>query len=688
MKYCLCVLMCLPLIVFGKKFAIIDKSWAGELEYAKQELKLFLDNKNDWHYSAGSKDADWIIVLSKRMGMAESAFSIKTAGKQSKLNVELAGRSNSDVFCAAYTLLERLGYTFELNGYQVPDQLKVNTLKNGCDTIVPIAKYRGIRQHINFPMDISSYSIDDAKQYIRNLARMRFNFITFHSYPGQWYEFNGKDTTFLAGNFFYGHRHPVPNDPFFHQHIKNQNVFCIPEIEPYYDSLAIKSKMAVQWLQEVMKEAKRVGLKVQLSFEPRSTSLDVDSTINLIQQIQKQYPLADAFELMTEEAGGWGPANTDVETKQYLASFFGIEILKDTMVTRYIQPKQADLGYLYAQLGHFIKTFNTIKERKIKTKELKIGIYCDGKYNVPVYYLAKKFANGHEIAMLPSHGSDNVAKHTTNLLKERSDWNITQLYSWLEFDGMMFFQQNGIDGIYKLLKYQKDSFPSSRINTVAFNHWRTSENKIAARYAALATMEGPLEPNEFYKTYAKRIGISQADSFAVAMNLIGTAYNFRKSNMAFAWLGYWKNGIRFEDASGLEKQYALYQNAAATLKRCITGKENAYADYTLKFLDNRVDASLKYLKAFLKQNELQNKNLSNAAYETIGEQVIDLFKDCMKTYSMMMPDRGCEGTLINIYHGPIRAVQISIAKKTGKPVGEIQQNSKLFDSPAPPVFQN
>ncbi|MDH7461901.1 hypothetical protein QEG73_11455 [Chitinophagaceae bacterium 26-R-25] len=688
MKYCLCVLMCLPLIVFGKKFTIIDKNATNELAYAKQELKLFLDNKNDWHYSSDVKDADWVIVLSKKTSLAESAFSIKTASKQSKLYVELAGHNNSDVLCAAYTLLERVGYTFELNGYQAPDQLKVNTLKNGCDTIIPVVKYRGIRQHINFPMDISSYTIEDAKQYIRNLARMRFNFITFHSYPGQWYEFKGKDTTFLAGNFFYGHRHPVPNDPFFHEYIKNQNVFCIPEIEHYYDSVAIKSRMAVQWLQEVMKEAKHVGLKVQLSFEPRSTSPDVDSTIRLIQQIQQQFPLADALELMTEEAGGWGPVSTDVETKQYLASFFGNEILKDTMVTRYIQPKQADLGYLYAQLGHFVKTFKTIKERKIKTKELRIGIYCDSKYNVPAYYLAKKFASGHEIALLPSHGSEGVAKHTANLLKEKSDWGITQLYSWLEFDGMMFLQQNGIDGIYNLLKYQKDNFPSSRINTLAFNHWRTSENKITARYAAVATMEGPIEPTAFYKAYAKQIGIVQADSFAVAMNLIGTAYDSRKSNMAFAWLGYWKNGIRFEDADALKKQYVLYQNASATLKNCITGTGNAYADYTLKFLDNRMDVTLMYFKAYLKQNELQNKNLSNAEFDAISEQVIYLFKDCMKTYARMMPDRGCEGTLINMYHGPIRAVQISMAKKTGKPISEIQQNVKPFDSPAPPIFQN
>lgn len=72
--------------------------------------------------------------------------------------------------------------------------MNTNAIKEYDETIIPVAKFRGIRQHINFPMDISSYTLKDAKQYIQNLARMRFNFITFHSYPGQWYEVKKKDT--------------------------------------------------------------------------------------------------------------------------------------------------------------------------------------------------------------------------------------------------------------------------------------------------------------------------------------------------------------------------------------------------------------------------------------------------------------------------------------------------------------
>jgi len=43
---------------------------------------------------------------------------------------------------------------------------------------------------------ISSYPVEEACEYIRNLARMRMNYITFHSYPGQWYSYiyDGEET--------------------------------------------------------------------------------------------------------------------------------------------------------------------------------------------------------------------------------------------------------------------------------------------------------------------------------------------------------------------------------------------------------------------------------------------------------------------------------------------------------------
>lgn len=687
MKFILSVLMILPLCVFGKTITVVDNAAGQEFDYCKSELKFFLNSNYGFSYTDSKEKADWIIALSMDPGLKESSFCVRTITKRHKTFIYLSGHSSRDVLCAVYTLLEKLGYTFEFTGYKAPEKMDFAAIKNYSDTIIPVAKYRGIRQHLNFPMDISSYSLNDAKAYIRNLARMRFNFIAFHSYPGQWYELKEKDTTLLAGNFFYGDKYPIPDDPFFKKHIDNKREYCIPEIEPYYDNARVRSKMAVQWLNEVIKEAKRVGMKVQLSFEPRSTSLNVDSTIDMVQQIEAQFPMVDAFELMTEEAGGWGPSNTSAETKQYLVSFFGKDILNDPMIVNYIQPKQNDLGYLYAQIGHAIKTIHTFKERKLSTKELKIGIYCDGRYTAPVYYLARKYAPQTEITLLPSHGSIGVAGAVSNLIKTASDWKHTQMYSWIEFDGMMFLQQNGIEGIHELMNYHDKNFPSGRINTLAFNHWQTAENKVTARYAALATIYGDIEPSKFYVDYAKRLGISKADSFSRAMTLIAKAFDYRKSNMGFAWLGAWKNGIRFEDSTALQRQYLLYLDAANAMKKCFTNKDNPYSKNTIQFLDNRLQSTLLYFQAFSKQNELKDKSLSKEQYIQISNSVLGIYNQCLKKYAEMMPERGCQGTLISLYLGPMRAVEISRYEKTGVPMTILdEQKKKPADSPALPVF--
>lgn len=65
--------------------------------------------------------------------------------------------------------------------------------------VVPAVTERGICQHINSAVDVSSYPLAEAREYVRNLARLRFNHITFHSYPGQWYEYRHAKARPLSG---------------------------------------------------------------------------------------------------------------------------------------------------------------------------------------------------------------------------------------------------------------------------------------------------------------------------------------------------------------------------------------------------------------------------------------------------------------------------------------------------------
>ena len=676
-----------PVLSFGTNINIVTKGNDSIVQYGITELKSFLNEKNGFKYVSEKKNADWIINLEEDKLLKEGGFRV-TSTLKGKQFIVLSGATKNEVLYAVYTFLEKLGFVFEFSGPYVPEKINLGAIKQYSETIIPVVRYRGIRQHINFPMDISSYSVNDAKQYIQNLARMRFNHITFHSYPGQWYEVRKEKTTKYAGNFFYGQTLIIPDNPLIQEKVHNKKIFCIPEIEASYDSIAVRSKMAVNWLHEVMKEAKRVGMRIQFSFEPRSNSINVDETIAEIKQIQQQYPLVDAIELMTEEAGGWGPDNSAKEIKEILVSFFGSNVLNDSIVIAPIESTQKDLGYLYGQIGHHIKVIETIRERNIQTPILKLGIYSIiDNYSIPAYHLARKFAPNIEIALLSSYGSGNVAKALPKIITDEKGWNETNIYSWLEFDGMMFTQQNGIQGIYNLFNNKQEKKHSRSFNTIAFNHWRTAENKVTARYASLSTLYGAIEPALFYENYARSLGIASPSHFAESMKLLQKAFDYKSSNFGFAWMGDWNNGIIFYPTNDLKGALELYDSARYELAKCATGNANEYAKYTIQFLDNRLRATIIYYQAFIKQNELNTPDITVEKYGEICNEVLSMFDVCLKTYSEMMPDRGCEGTLLDIYHCPIRAVKISRQAKTGISIDEPTGKSNIhYDAPGSPTF--
>ena len=125
-----------------------------------------------------------------------------------------------------------------------------------------------------------------------------------------------------------------------------------------------RSKKAIEWLSNVMIEAKRVGMQVQFSMEPRNASTDIEKSVESVKAILEQYPMIDAPEFITEEAGGWRPRTTEEETKKVIVDDFGIEYLEDSVVMKPVRKEQSDLAYNYAQIGHNSKLTNHLKENK------------------------------------------------------------------------------------------------------------------------------------------------------------------------------------------------------------------------------------------------------------------------------------------------------------------------------------
>lgn len=670
------------------------------LKYAESELNNFLNQ--DIMDQASDKGIEHIEFTFQIIpNFEEAAFEVDSKVKNHELKVQLLGKTPSDVLYAAYTFLEKGGYLFDITGPIKPTTFDWESLQNYAKKIIPVVKKRGIRQHINFPMDVSSWSLSEAKLYIQNLSRMRFNYMTFHSYPGQWYEIEREDTTEYAGHFFYGDVHLVPEKKEIKAIVGNKRFFCIPEIEAVFEDKVAKSQKAVTWLQDVISESKRTGMQVQLSFEPRSSNTEIQKTVETVKAIVKQYPMIDALELITEESGGWGPKTTEEKTLKMLNDHFGDDFLNDSILLKPIKKKQSDLAYIYGQIGHNKKVIDYLKANQLVDEHisLKFGIYAvKPEYARPAYYLNRKISPETEIAILPGHHSQRVDQNLPKILLNKSDWDKAIIYSWIELDGMMYIQQNGISGIQNTVRQAMEKSSNKRANAILFNHWRTAENKVTARYAAEASLYGPIDVHQFYQDYAGKYGITPTTDFSMAMQLLDKADLTSMKNLSgfgFCWKGRWRSGGPLSNypIESLQEVKLVYQKVLDQLKTCSNETSSSTGHSLLALLDNRIRTTIIYISAFEKARELKQFNTKNplnkkdkTEYVRICNETIALFDQYINLYAQINADRGCAGNLVSFWHGPMNGIKVYREKHGGIPINEEIPLETAIDAPPLPII--
>ena len=635
------------------------------------------------------------VKLKLERGLTNGEFGYRTDRKG---NITFRAGDELGIAHAIYTYLEAAGYTFDITGTSAP--VSLSPVSAPTDTLVkPFIRRRGARQHVNFPMDISSYKIEDAEEYINRLVRLRFNKLVVHSYPGQWYETHLGDSLSLAGNYFYGNKYYIYDNAFLQQTISaNDSLFCIPEAEKLRHNPAANSKFAIAWMQRLIAYAKSMGLYVQFSFEPRITT--VDQVITTAHDILDTYPQIDALEIITEETGGWGRGCTREETLATLNKYFDASIATDPTVVAPIRDRQSDLNDLYAQIGIISQAIKRMKADDKAYPELKMGIYCSvTPYAQGAYRLARLARPDTRICLMPSHGSEGTFKALPSIVKTGEDLEMTEIYSWIEFDGLMYLYQNSISGNEKMMQWIS-SFGGKKPGSILFNHWRTAESRTSARYVAEATIKGNLSSESFYDTYSQRLAVPNRTEYAGAMKLINQVDTFATvnlGNIGFCWMGAWRNGGSYTWMQKKNIEYArkLYFEAGNTLVSLLhkVDKDSEAYGY-LSLVCNRVLCSVLYLDAFHEAVNIQqavkkdncSSEESKAYVCNVCDKALLIFDQYMAKHAEMLPDRGCEGTLVSVWNAPVRGLKIYREKLGGVPFDGPSSLDAVDAPPLPIVY--
>lgn len=62
-----------------------------------------------------------------------------------------------------------------------------------------------------------------------------------------------------------------------------------------------------------------------------------------------------------------------------------------------------------------------------------------------------------KICLMSSHGSEGTAQALPSVVLTQKDKEMTEIYSWIEFDGLMYLYQNSISGNEKMMKWLSGS---------------------------------------------------------------------------------------------------------------------------------------------------------------------------------------------------------------------------------------
>ncbi|MBR4204261.1 MAG: hypothetical protein IKQ92_02150 [Clostridia bacterium] len=673
-----------------------------ETAYAASELERFLGEFTNAEIKREG-EADRRVTLTVDDTLPAPDWTISGDGTE----LAVRGGCASSVLCGACDALADAGLFFEATGYSAPLGFDSERFFRVNKAVTPKFRLRGIRQHINFPMDISSYPLKDAKEYIRALARMRFNAITFHSYPGQWHETRPDDPNDHAGHFFYGQTHPVPaDDPLTASRIENRRIYCIPEVEAIYDDEAKRAEFAKYFLNELIKTAKEAGMEVTLSVEILSD--DADAGARMLHVLCETYPLIDTLELISEECGGFRdvPGVTRENITEHLTGLFGAEILDgDGKLPGLPDGLPSQLSSAAVCLKRMLKVLDKREQwlaGLARVPALRAGLYLTDRDTLRVLrpILRRFLPAGMTMSLLPAHGALAAADNIENTGTTAEDWQNTMFYSWAEFDGNMYLEQLSTEGTDKLVTLP----PTGSSYGYVINHWRTAENNLTISYAAEASISA-MPADAYYREYAARLGIGDKEGFAAFCKRLARLDTYNRDNLfniGFCAVGCWLNWHRegnYMTPRGYEdKDYrhaiAEYEALAAEARALLPAAGTKEGTAFLRLTENRCETSLLHVRSMMTLEELREvfdyEHPAPLTPET-AEKMTGILKrsrddaeEYLALYGALLPDRGGEGQLAS-YHETTLVYIDAIASSFGLDKGRIKAAPRaVYDEPPMP----
>ncbi len=188
--------------------------------------------------------------------------------KDSSPTLLVGGGSAVAVLWAAYDLGERLGVRYLLDRDVYPSRRQWPGLPDLDLVLEPNMRIRCWRLVNDLAHGPVSWSLEENRRFLRQIAKMKYNRIHCSLWPVQpfvHYRFRGMEKP--PGVLYFGHRHPIGPDTIGREQFAGMEVFTNPELVGAQSGEEVRRR-AIGLVRSILQEADKLGMETGLSIQP------------------------------------------------------------------------------------------------------------------------------------------------------------------------------------------------------------------------------------------------------------------------------------------------------------------------------------------------------------------------------------------------------------------------------------
>ncbi len=182
--------------------------------------------------------------------------------------IVIGGGSSVATMWAVYELVERWGVRYLIDRDVVPPKREWNGLGDLDVVMEPNMRIRCWRLVNDLADGPVSWSLEENRRFLRQIAKMKYNRIHVSLWPVQpfvHYEFRGVEKP--PGVLYFGQKHPIDDDTIGREKFGRMRVFTNPELVGA-DSPEEVRRRGIRLVRGILKEARTLGMETGLSIQP------------------------------------------------------------------------------------------------------------------------------------------------------------------------------------------------------------------------------------------------------------------------------------------------------------------------------------------------------------------------------------------------------------------------------------